>query len=241
MKIKKKLSRKKDVVESEEIRGRVERMVSKAGGIAARHSLALIASLAVLIILSAVSLSYYYLLQKWDKEASVIENNAYEYYLEEDYKEALSKYQEISKNYASSKSMPVALYYIGNCYLKLGEIDQAIQAYQEFIERYENHEILLPLVYLNLGHAYMSKKDYGNAISAFSQASALKGSLIADRAVYETAIAYEISGDRISAMERYEYLTKTYPLSPWKQDASVKLNRAQESPVKEGQQEKPGP
>jgi outer membrane protein assembly factor BamD (BamD/ComL family) len=77
----------------------------------------------------------------------------------------------------------------------------------------------------------MNKKDYNNAIAAFKQAAAMKGSPVADRATYEAARAYEVSGDKPSAIERYDYLIKTFPNSPWSQDASAKLSKVKGVPA----------
>lgn len=238
MKVKKRAPRKKDVAEPEEIQTLLYDLFSRVSQTFEKYRSVVLASLSILVILCVAVVVYYYLSQKWNKEASLLENSAYNYYIEGDYQKALSTYQKIEKDYSASKSMAIAMYYAGNSYLALGQNDQAIQAYQKFIEKYKNQDTILPLVYVNLGYAHMNKKDYSNAISAFKQASTLKNSFVADRAVYETARAHEISGDKVSAIERYEYLIKTYPSSPWAQDASAKLNKAQGATVKEEQKDK---
>ncbi len=239
--IKKRAPKKKDVVESEEIRGIVHDISSKVGQTLERNRLIAVVSIALLVILSGAGVAYYYLAQKWDQEASLMENSAYNYYLEGNYKEALSKYQEIVTDYSSTKSMPVAMYYTGNSHLGLGQTDQAIEAYQKFIEKCRDQDTTRPLVYMNLGYAYMNKKDYSNALSAFKEASTLKNSLVTDRAIYEIARTYEITGDKVSAIEKYESLVKTFPNSPWREDAAAKLNKMQGSTggaVKEQPQDK---
>lgn len=241
MKIKKRVSKKKDVAESEEIRSIVSHIFATTGQGIEKYRLIVIACFTVLVILSIVAATYYYLYQKWNNEAAILENNAYNYYLEGNYKEALAKYQEIVKDYSATRNTPIAMYYIGNSYLELGQNDEAIQAYQKAAEKNSDKETILPLAYVNLGRAYLNKKDYSSAISAFKQAAALKDSPVADRVAYETARAYEISGDKASAIERYDYLIKTFPNSPWSQDASAKLNKAKGgtgTPLQEPQQNK---
>lgn len=227
MKIKKRPQKKKGAIETEEFQSILQAILSRVHRNIEKYRSAAIASLSVLIILGIAIGVYFYLSQKWDQEASSLESRAYNDYIEGDYQRALSTYQELIDNYSRSGSIPVALYYLGNSHLGLGQTDQAILAYQKFIEKYRGNDAILPLVYMNLGYAYMGKKDYGNAISAFKEVSTMKNSLIADRAVYEAARAYEISGDMVSAIERYKYLTQTYAASPWSQTASSKLNKAQ--------------
>lgn len=241
MKIKKKAQRKKDikdiVVETEEIQGFLQDLLIRFRHSFDRYRAIFIAILAGVVLLFIIVAGYYYLTLKWDKEASVLENLAYTSYIEGDYQKAISMYQEILDKYSNSRSTPVSMYYIGNSYLALGQADQAIAAYNKFIEEYDDQDTILPLVSLNLGYAYLNKRDYNNAISSFKQASALKGSLVADRAAYEAARTYEASGDKVSAIERYEYLVKTFPNSPWSQDASAKLNKVQDGTIKEQQQD----
>lgn len=227
MKIKKRSPKKKDAIETEEIQSLLLDALSRALRNIERYRSAALASLSALVILGIAVGVYFYLSQKWDREASSLESRAYNLYIEGDYQEALSAYQKLVDDYSRSSSIPVALYYLGNSHLGLGQTDQAIHAYLRFIEKQRDNDTILPLVYMNLGYAYIGKKDYSNAISAFREASALKNSLIADRAVYEAARAYEISGDMVSAIERYKYLAQTYPSSPWSQAASSKLNKAQ--------------
>lgn len=225
--IRKRVPKKKDVVETEEIQHAMVGLFSRAGQTFQRYRLVSLVSLILLLALSIGAAAYYYLYQKWDKEAAALQDTAYNYYLEGNYKEALSKYQEVARDYSAVRGAATAMYYIGNSHLALGETDQAITAYQEIIEKHGGQETILPLVYLNLGSAYMAKKDYNNAITAFNQASTLKDSPVADRGVYEIARIHEISGDKVAAVERYQYLIKTFPNSPWRQDASARLNTMQ--------------
>lgn len=230
MKIKKRVLRKKDAAESDEIRSIVSHIFSKAGE-GEKYRLIVIVCFTILVVLSVATTGYYYLCQKWNKEAAVLENKAYNFYLEGNFKDALSKYQEILKDYSATRSMPIAMYYIGNSYLELNQNDEAIKAYQKVAEKNNDKETILPLAYVNLGRAYINKKDYSNAIAAFKQAAAIKDSPVADRAAYETARAYELSGDKSSAIEKYDYLIKTFPNSPWSQDASAKLSKVKGVPA----------
>jgi len=227
VKIKKRSPKKKAPIEADEIQGILRDLSSRVLKGIVKHRLAALASMSLLIILIIAIGVYSYLSRKWDREASALERSAYDHYIEGDYQRALSLYQKLISEYPRSSSVPVAMYYSGNSYMGLGQLDQAIQTYLDLIERDRGSVIIRPLAYMNLGYAYMGKKDYSNAISAFEEASRLKDSLVADRAVYEIARAYEISGDMVSAMEKYRYLVQVHPSSPWGQMASSKLNKAQ--------------
>jgi len=231
VKIKKKVKRKKDikdiVVETAEIQGLLQDLLFRLSQVFERYRTLVLASIAAIVILIILGVGYHYLSLRWDREASVLEGSAYSSYTEGNYQKSISLYQEVLDKYSGSESAPVAMYYIGNSYLASGQSEKAIGTYNKFIKDHDDQVIILPLVYLNLGYSYLNMKDYNNAISAFKQASALKGSLVADRAAYESARVYETAGDKVSAIDRYEYLVKTYPNSPWSQDASAKLNKVQ--------------
>ena len=157
--IKKRVPKKKDVVETEEIQHAMVGLFSRAGQAFQKYRLVSLISLVLLIALAIGSAAYYYLGQKWDKEVAALQDTAYNYYLEGNYKEALSKYQEIVKDYSAAKSAATAMYYVGNSHLALGELDQAITAYQEITGKHSDQATILPLVYLNLGSPYLPHKN----------------------------------------------------------------------------------
>ncbi|MBI5192572.1 MAG: tetratricopeptide repeat protein [Nitrospirae bacterium] len=228
MKIKKKAPKQKEVVtESERVQNLYDDLSFKFEDIFSKYSSAIIAAIVIIIVVGLGVLGYRYMSGKWDKDASALESTAYNYYVEGNYKEAITAYQKITEKYSSSDNAPVAMYYLGNSYLGLGQNDEAIKTYQKAIEKYKNEKTIIPLAWTDIGYAYMNKKDYANAISAFKQAATAGNSLVADRAVYETALAFEASGNKTSAVERYEYLKKVYPNSPLTQDAVAKLNKIQ--------------
>lgn len=228
MKIKKKLPKQMEAVtETERINSLYEDVSFKFGDIFEKNRPVIIAVIVVIVVAVIGFFGYRFLSGKWDKEASSLEGTAYKYYVEGNYKDAATSYLKIVEKYSSADNAPIAMYYLGNSYLGLGQNDEAIKAYQMVIEKFKKEKTILPLAWINLGYAYMNKKDYTSAISAFKQAASTGNSLVADRAVYETALAFESSGDKTSAIERYEFMKKTHPNSPITQDAVARLNKIQ--------------
>lgn len=242
MKIKKRISRKKEGPnETQDLQVMLQDIQSKSSGIFEKYRIPLIIAVVAAVLLIAVGGSYKLLTSHWNKKASVIEYRAYNDFLEGNYTKSISSFQEIADKYSGSKSAPVAYYYIGNSYSALGQYDDAIRAYQSFIDKYSEQETMLPLVYINLGSAYIEKKDYSNAISAFRNVLSLKDSFAADRVVYEMARAYEASGDTASAIEQYENLIKTHTASSWGQEAKTRLSKLKgDAPVLTGGETKDG-
>ncbi len=236
MKIKKRIPKKKEIHDGrEDLQVILKDIQSTSHGFIDKYRTPIIIAVVVISILIIGTVSYKLLTSRWNKNASVIEYKAYNYFREGNYSKAISSFQEITDRYAHSKSAPVALYYTGNSYSGLGQYDDAIRTYKNFIDKYSDEDTILPLVYLNLGSAYMNKKDYNSAITTFKEILTLKDSLVSDRAVYEMAKAYEASGDTVNAIERYEYLTKTYPASSWGQEAKARLSKVKgDAPILTG-------
>ncbi|OHE60440.1 MAG: hypothetical protein A2Z47_12465, partial [Thermodesulfovibrio sp. RBG_19FT_COMBO_42_12] len=210
MKIKKRIPRKKEGTnQAEDLQEILKDIETKSAGIFEKYKVPVIIAVVASVIILVGAISYKLLTSHWDRNASVMEYSAYNYFLEGNYTKSISSFQEIADKYSGSKSAPVAYYYIGNSYSALGQYDDAIRVYNSFIDKFSEQETILPLVYINLGSAYLEKSDYNNALSAFRKVLSLKDTLAADRAVYEMARAYEASGDAASAIEQYDNLIKT--------------------------------
>ena len=238
MKIKKRIPKKKEgSSQPEDFQAILQDIENRSTGVFEKYKMPVLIAVIASVIIIVGAISYKLLSSHWDKKASVMEYSAYNYYLEGNYSKSISSFQEIADKYSGSKSARVAYYYIGNSYLSLGQYDDAIKVYKIFIDKFSEQDTILPLVYLNLGSAYMEKSDYNNALSAFRKVLSLNDSLVADRAVYEMARAYEASGDTASAIEQYENLAKTYSSSSWSLEAKARLSKLRgDAPVLTGGQ-----
>ncbi len=74
----------------------------------------------------------------------------------------------IVDDYSGTKSANLAHYYIGVCYLNLGNYDNAI----EYLKDFKTDDLLLGSEkYGIIGDAYVEKGDYQNAVKFFKQAT----------------------------------------------------------------------
>lgn len=101
----------------------------------------------------------------------------------DEYKNALEKFNAVTSKYPKTFSGKLSILYKGNIQLKLGDFDGAIKSYQQFLKKGLKEKIYRTFALEGLGYAYEMKKDYKNAIEAFSKITDIGEP-------YEVAMAY---------------------------------------------------
>ncbi len=142
---------------------------------------------------------------------------------EENLKKAIDLYQEVVARYPRTRSAALSQYYIGNSYLELGNHDQAVVAYQDFIQRYSQFPLFIALVQQRLAFAYLGKGNLENAKEAFKDAAALEGAFNRDQVLYELGRLYETEGKKEEAIQWYQKIKEDHPDSVFTAEASVRL------------------
>lgn len=138
-------------------------------------------------------------------------------------KEAIALYKRVVEEYPRTPSAPLALFSLGNAYLQANEVDAAIDAYKRYILMYGNNASLLGLVHQKLGYAYQLKGDRDQAAKAFATILEIPGSLNRDHALFELARLEEAQSRPEGALAHYQELTKSYPTSPFANEAAVRV------------------
>jgi len=139
-------------------------------------------------------------------EAVQLANNPYREGSPVEYKNALTKMEEIITAFPRTSSGAFALLYKGNIQLKLGEFDEAIKAYDAFLSKSESERLYTLFALEGLGYAYEGKKDYGKAIEAYQRIVAMDQGFQAREARLQMGYCYEKLGKNNEALENY----KTY-------------------------------
>jgi len=83
--------------------------------------------------------------------------------------EAIKGYKGLITQYPRSRAASTAHYRLGNIYLGRGEIDPAIDSYQEFIKKSSEENDLVTLAYNGLGESYEYKKDFKKALEFYEK------------------------------------------------------------------------
>jgi predicted negative regulator of RcsB-dependent stress response len=83
---------------------------------------------------------------------------------------AIKGYKDLILKYPRSRAAVTAQYRLGNLYFGRHEIDAAILAYQDFLNRASVDSDLVTLAYNGLGACYESKKDFNKALELIEKA-----------------------------------------------------------------------
>lgn len=163
------------------------------------------------------------------EEANSFEKEAYNYYYDINLKTPLTdeerwrKSLELFQKAIEVKSTSAVQFYIGNCYFNLGDYDNAIKAYNKFIDKYKNEEIILPLVYQKLASAYIKRGKNDEAIKTLNTLTQFKNGIFKDVALILEARHYETTGKHEDAIKKYKELVEGFPSSPWTVEAKARI------------------
>jgi predicted negative regulator of RcsB-dependent stress response len=182
----------------------------------------------ILVVIIAVA-SFFIYSYNAGKKAQEYEYQAYKIFYSADrvpltdkegqYKKALELF---NKAYGTRKS-PVSLFYSAACYYELGKYDDALKTLKEFTQHYAGEKQFIPLVYQKMATVYIKKGDMNEALKTLETLSALPGGTFKDLALLESGKLLEKQGKPDEAKKKYEELTKKFPDSPYKDEASAKL------------------
>jgi tetratricopeptide (TPR) repeat protein len=126
-----------------------------------------------------------------------------------EYKTALGLFDEVIKQYPGTSSGKFSQLYKGNIHLKLGELDEAIKAYQAFLDKAGKERLYRVFGLEGLGYAYEGKKDYPKAVESYQQIVAMGETFQSGDAYLSLGRSYERLGKNQEALENYRAYLKT--------------------------------
>lgn len=142
---------------------------------------------------------------------------------EESLRKAIDLYQEVVTRYPRTKSATLSQYYLGNSYLEIGDYDQAVLAYQNFIERYHRFPSLLALVRQRLAYAYLGNENSKAAMESFEEILGSENVFNKSQVLYEMGKLHEVKGENEEAIKQYQKIMDEHPGSLLVAEARVRL------------------
>jgi len=126
----------------------------------------------------------------------------------QEYKNILERFNEVVTKFPRTSSGKLAILYQGNIDLRLGEFDQAIQAYESFLQKGGKERLYRSFAMEGLGYSYEGKKDYEKAINAFQKEIELGENFQLANAYLGLGRCYEKLGKAKEAVENYRSFMK---------------------------------
>jgi tetratricopeptide (TPR) repeat protein len=136
---------------------------------------------------------------------------------------------QIIDEYGSTKSGNLARYYLGICYLKTGEFQQAIDNLEDFSS---DDQIIGPMAIGATGDAYLELGDTQKAVDKYLKAADKKNNnFTTPMFLMKAGMAYEILGQYDKAVGVYEKIQKEHFKSFESRDIEKYIARAKGSMV----------
>ncbi len=177
-----------------------------------------------------------YLFQTWERKnsegADQMLNSAVETYQmvsspyregsPQEYKNVVERFNEVIAKFPKTQSGKLAILYKGNIYLRLGEFDEAIKAYEDFLEKAGKEKLYRAFAMEGLGYSYEGKRDYEKAIRAFQKVIDSGESFQLANAYLDLGRCSEKMGKTKEALENYRSFMK---ISQKSQMANIVLRK----------------
>ncbi|OGP94397.1 MAG: hypothetical protein A2157_12155 [Deltaproteobacteria bacterium RBG_16_47_11] len=140
----------------------------------------------------------------------------------QEYKNVLEGLNEVITKFPGTSSGKLAILYKGNAYLRLGEFDEAIKAYEVYLEKAGKERLYRSFAMEGLGYSYEGKKNYEKAMHAYQRVLDLGESFQLANAHLGLGRCYEKMGKTKEALEHYKSFIK---ISQKSQMANIVLRK----------------
>jgi tetratricopeptide (TPR) repeat protein len=126
----------------------------------------------------------------------------------QEYKAVLAKFNEVMTKFRRTSSGRLAILYEGNIHLRLGEFEEAIKSYEDFLQKTGKEKLYRSFAMEGLGYSYEGKKEYEKALNAFRKVIDSGESFELANAYLGVGRCYEKLGKTTEAVENYKNFIK---------------------------------
>ena len=194
------------------------------------------------VVILGVLLAAFFLFQKWEekKEAEAylpfsaalelyqMLNSPYREGSPTDYKSLMEKFDEVITKFPRTSSGKLSLLYKGNLHLKLEEFDEAIKAYETFLQEAGKEKLYRLLAMEGLGYAHEGKKEYEKAAEAYERMLGMGEGLQVANAYLSKGRCYEKLGKKKEALESYKTFLNLAPKAMMANLVSEKISQLED-------------
>lgn len=176
-------------------------------------------------VILGVLLAAFFLFEKWEEKkegeayqlfAAALERyemveSPYRQEASADYKSLIEKFDEVVAKFPRTSSGRLSPLYKGNLHLKLGEFDEAIRAYETFLQKAGKERLYRLFALEGLGYAHEGKKEYEKALEAYEKMLEMGEGLQVANAHLSKGRCYEKLGKKKEALESYKTFLAAAP------------------------------
>ncbi len=220
---------KKKVVKKTTTEIEVKGVISRLKNYAGQNKNVFIGAIGALVISAAAITGFFIYSGDTKNKAENLTYEAYKIYYglyqkqpitkEEQYKKAA----EIFKKAYDTKKSPVSLYYIANCYYEMGKYEDALNTLKELNQKFPDDERFVPLSYYKMAMVSLKKGNSDEALKFLDILYNYKTGAYKDLSLLETGKILDAIGKAEDAKKKYEELTKTFPQSPFIEEARGRI------------------
>ena len=140
----------------------------------------------------------------------------------QEYKNVIERFNEVIAKFPKTQAGQLSVLYKGNIHLRLGEFDEAIKAYESYLEKGGKEKLYRAFAMEGLGYSYEGKRDYEKAIHAFQKVIDLGEGFQLANAYLGLGRCSERIGKTKEALENYKSFMK---ISQKSQMANIVLRK----------------
>ena len=193
-------------------------------------------------IIVGVLLAAFFLFQKWEEKKEAEAHQSFGtalavYHMLDspnregspaDFKSLIEKFDEVITKFPRTSSGKLSLLYKGNLHLKVGEFDEAIKAYEAFLQKAGKERFYKLLATEGLGYAYEGKKEYEKAVEAYGRMLEMGEGLQVANAHLGRGRCYEKLGNKKEALESYRIFLQVAPKAMMANVVSARISQLED-------------
>lgn len=121
--------------------------------------------------------------------------------------------EALIKSYPNTGSGKIGKVLYGTLSFEKGNVDKGIEMYRKALKDFEDENAIKNIILSGLGHAYLAKKDIGEAKRCFEEMISGESSVLKDEAFYLLGSFYGKEGNKEKKWKLFEQILSNFPNS----------------------------